>query len=389
LPTDAWLAEEAVGVSRDGAVTQVMLAGGGAHTCARTAQGQVACWGRNKYGELGLAGGDRWTPTLVPALTDIAAVAAAGGGGTGVSGHSCAIDTSGTVSCWGTNDWGQLGNGTIIPTLSSMPGRATPAAVTGLAGAVEVVAGMSHSCARKKDGTVWCWGRGDSGQLGTGNMQYQPAPVSVLGIADAVQIAAGADHTCARRIGGAISCWGRNAYGEVGTGDTLWAPVPVQVAGIPPAISVAAGNSVTCIVTAEGAAFCWGTDEFGQLGDGAGGHGIMSTAPLLLAGLRDVKKIGLGGASGCALLTSGKVMCWGSNAVGQLGRNDPSRALSPIEVTGVDAVVDLAVGSTNTCFVLRADGTLLSWGGNGNGQLGDGTAIDRWQPTAVLPLPTL
>lgn len=378
--------EAAVDASADG-LARVMLAGGGAHTCARTVARTVACWGRNTYGELGMDGGDRLTPTTVPGLSDVIAVAAGGGGGSGLSGHTCALTVPGTVFCWGANDWGQLGDGTTA--IVSAPGRAEPRAVAGLTGVVEVTAGIHHTCARKDDGTVWCWGRGDMGQLGIGKLVSVATPTPALNLSDAVQVVAGAYHTCTRRASGAVACWGRNAYGEAGTGDFFVAPTPVTVAGLPPAAFLAAGSSTTCVVVADGSALCWGDDEYGQLGDGAGGPQILSATPVPVPGLEQVARIGLAGASGCALLASGKVKCWGSNGVGQLGRTDMQRALTPVEVPGLDQVVDLVVGSANTAFAVRDDGTIWSWGGNGNGQLGDGSQKDRWQPTLVSPLPTM
>jgi alpha-tubulin suppressor-like RCC1 family protein len=332
----------------------VLVAGGGAHTCARSADDVVACWGSDRSGELGFDGPTQTTPTAVPSLGPTRALTAGGAGGSGNGGHTCAVDGSGAVLCWGANDFGQLGDGTRTA-------RATPAPVAGISGAIAIAAGRSHTCAIDGSGTV-------------------------PGAAGVEELAAGTDHTCARGAGGAVSCWGRNAYGEVGSGDRLTAPAPVSVAGLPPAVSIAAGGSASCAVAADGSARCWGDDQYGQLGDGAGGPGAFYPVPVLLTTNTPITKITLGGAHGCALRNDGTLTCWGSNAVGQLARNDVTFSASPLEVPNIGMANDIFAG-TSASFVVIEGGHITAWGANDSGQLGDGTMTNAFTPVPVLPLP--
>jgi alpha-tubulin suppressor-like RCC1 family protein len=249
------------------------LAAGAAHTCAVVGSGTkagVKCWGDNTYGQLGLgtvptaAPFGSPTPVSVPGLTNVAAVAAG-------AYFTCALMNDGSVQCWGANEAGQLGNGSVSPASSSAV--ATPAAVAGLSGAVAIRAGGSSACAAS-GGNVHCWGSNAAGQLGSSAGSPSPAPVlvpGVGGVVGAVEFAVGTAHACSE----AYFCWGDDLHGDLGDGKTSPSSAPVQVSGFPAGIRNSpvwtAGRDHTCIalsVLDGGAVLCWGGGARGQLGNG-------------------------------------------------------------------------------------------------------------------------
>lgn len=185
-----------------------------------------------------------------------------GAGGTGVGGggappaeaprgliavgfkHSCSRRADGTLRCWGNNVQGQVGNGL------SETSRTSPSAVQGVSDAVKVAVGSEHSCALQASGVVRCWGGNSFGQLGNGTTNSSLTSVSVLGVTDAVELASGDTHVCARRGNGRISCWGSSGFGQLGDGDASLPnkSTPVEVLGISDAVSIASGQSHTCAV---------------------------------------------------------------------------------------------------------------------------------------------
>lgn len=177
--------------------------------CALSPSGSLDCWGDNNYGELGdgtLVHRDK--PVRVRDLDDVTMVA--------LGPHqSCALRRSGKVACWGYDD-------------ATNAHRVRPMAVPSLDRAVEVVAGGGHACARRQDGSVWCWGWNHYGQLGDGTLKDRRRPIRVGGLSDVVELSAGDTHTCARRQDGSVWCWGNGWGGEDGAEDELLVPTPVR-----------------------------------------------------------------------------------------------------------------------------------------------------------------
>lgn len=241
-----------------GISTATGIGAGGEHSCAVLRGGTIQCWGFNGSGQIGDGTtGWRYAPVPVAGIDNAVAVS------TGSS-HTCALLTTGTVRCWGSNVSGQIGDGT------KGTARLTPAAVIGITNATAVTAGGSHTCALLSGGTGVCWGSNAFGQVGDGthSTDDRPTRVSVAGLAAALAIDAGWQHTCAVLTDGTAQCWGVNGLGQLGDGTDSTRYLPTPVTGLERAVGIAAGNGHTCAITTENQAFCWGGNDQGQLGDG-------------------------------------------------------------------------------------------------------------------------
>jgi alpha-tubulin suppressor-like RCC1 family protein len=188
------------------------------------------------------------------------------------SSHPCARKTDGTLWCWGANQYGQLGTGDTEP-------RASPVQIDpeNLGGNVDVVvAGAFHTCVTRTDSTMWCWGANQFGQLGVaGSMpRLVPVPLDFPDLAGGVPlVSAGGFHTCAAKTDGSLSCWGSNREGQLGSGTVENSATPLEVEADSFGRSTAvvyAGGAHTCARSSDSSLWCWGSNQFGQLGIGLG-----------------------------------------------------------------------------------------------------------------------
>ena len=327
----------------------------------------------------------------------------------GVGGaHTCVAKDSGTVSCWGLQTNGRLGNG---QTSGSSP---VPSQVSGLSGVKAISSGSEHGCALLVEGTVRCWGRNDFRHLGDGTITERSAPVRVLAsgteasspveLTGVTAISVGGGHACGLMLDGTVKCWGNNGSRQLGNTGPTAPDNTVTVPGISGAIGLATGHFFSCALLSTGAVRCWGNNANGQLGDGTT---TARTAPVrvLASGteanspveLTNVIAISANLSQACALMANGSVRCWGSNTQGQLGdgtttnRLNPVRVLasgtetgSPVELTGIAAINASGLGSSHAC-TLMIDTSMRCWGLNAQGQLGIGTtASPRPNPEQVL-----
>jgi alpha-tubulin suppressor-like RCC1 family protein len=247
-------------VAVSGLESVVGLVSGQFHLCAVVAAEGLACWGGNEGGQVGDGTySDRNKPVFPAGFGTIWYDGVVGTGGL----HTCAMMAGGSLSCWGANDQGQLGDGTTSS-------KNLPTAVGSLKASM-VAGGLGHTCAVAEGQALKCWGANDKGQLGNGTTSTMPAtaPAAVPGMDGGVElVAAGASHTCAVRSG-TLWCWGYNASGQLGDGTTEDRPSPVQVMDLPgKVVGAAAGMGFTCAITDDDRLWCWGENQHGQLGDG-------------------------------------------------------------------------------------------------------------------------
>jgi alpha-tubulin suppressor-like RCC1 family protein len=212
---------------------------GGSNTCATAADGRLLCWGSDDSGQLGDDGTEaRSTPAPVPGADGMVSVTIANNTQAGKkvpdmsnsAGFICGVrGRDGRVLCWGNNYTGQLGD-------RSRENRARPMPVPGIDDAIQVAAGDLHACALRRSGRVSCWGRNEFGAIGDGTMGprlIRFAPVDARSIEDAVGISVGGAHSCARRRDGTVLCWGVNNHSQLGDGSNVLHPAPFPVTGLP------------------------------------------------------------------------------------------------------------------------------------------------------------
>ena len=351
------------------------LATGDSHTCASLPDKTVRCWGDNTYGQLGTdwAVPRAYSPLAVSGVTNATAV-------TGSDAHTCALLSDSTVSCWGSNVSGQLGNGTTTDSF-------TPVAVTGLSGVTAITASHAredsygHTCALITGGTVECWGRNIDGQLGTGNTMDSYTPVPVTGLSGVTAVQAGGWHNCALLSTGKVWCWGNNAEGEMGIGTTATPQtVPVMNPYISNATAIAMGADFSCALLSNGTVWCWGNNGQGRLGNGTTTD---SYWPVQVTGITNAIAITAGRGHACAVLAGGAVQCWGDNSAAMLGNGTITSSYSPVTVTGLSNAVSLSSGSVHTCAKLT-DGTVQCWGDNAGAEIGPGSTTNSTTPATTL-----
>jgi len=229
--------------------------------------------------------------------------------------------------------------------------------------AVAIAAGEHHTCALSTAGVVYCWGSNAYGQLGDGTNTDSTTPVVVMGLTAGVSaLAMGAYHACALVTGG-VKCWGMNLHGQLGDGTTANRAEPVDVSGLTSGVAgVDAGSYHTCAVTTAGGVKCWGRNDHGQLGDET--SGTNRTTPVDVSGLTTgVATIGLGHEHSCAVTTPGGALkCWGWNGDGQVGDGTTANRLTPVTVSGLASnVAAVGPGGRHTCAVTTAGG-VKCWG---------------------------
>ena len=409
-------ADSSVPVQVEGIENTTAITAGNLHSCALSEDGTISCWGDNTYGQLGNGqSGDDWddrsadsaVPVEVAGITDATAITA---GGNRDHSHSCALHQDGTISCWGDNSYGQLGNGQsgyagessdpIVEDgdISCLPCEiesSLPVKVEGITNATAITAGSNHSCALHEDGTISCWGDNYGGQLGneqSGENAYSSVPVSVADITDATAITAGFEHSCALHQDGTISCWGYNGSNQLGSKQIVESSVPVGVIGITDATAITTGFRHSCALRESGAISCWGNNYYGQLGNGQSGpntYSLDSAAPVEVASITDAKAITAGGnwnnGHSCALHQDGTISCWGDNTYGQLGNGSEDNFSEPAKVIDITDATAVTTGSNHSC-ALHEDGTISCWGNNYSGQLGNrqsGPNTDSTMPVEV------
>lgn len=338
------------------------------HTLALMSDGSVKAWGSNQLGQLGNGTTvDSTIPVTVPGLGGPAVAIAAG------EFHSMALLADGTVKAWGYNTFGQLGNGNNISSN-------IPVAVTGLAGKVTAIAaGGLHSVALMEDGSVMAWGTA----ISNGTPHSSNVPVHVAGFSGkVVAISAGFIHSVALMSDGTVNVWGVNHAGQLGNNSTIDSSTSIPVTGLGgTATKIATGYCHTVVLLSDGSIKAWGYNGQGALGNGTY---LDSHMPVSVTGLGGVATaIAAGDFHSMALLSDGTIRTWGNNASGQLGNGTTSDSSLPVTVTGLDGTVTtISAGWSHSATI--SGSTVKIWGNNSYGQLGDGTSISSLVPIKAL-----
>lgn len=327
------------------------------HSCARRKTGDVLCWGKNTYGQLGNGG-----RSDSPRLSKVRGLKGATQVEVGRD-FSCALRGGGVV-CWGNNEDGQLGNGR-----GGSPGAMSldPVAVRGLKNARQLSLGEYHGCALTNDAKVKCWGNAENGQISDDTQRVFASPMTIDRLGPIKQIASGGNHVCALERNGKVKCWGRNTEGQLGDGKSGSRIKAVEVQGIRDGVALVSGDNHSCVTRKNGSVWCWGSNSDGQLGTKATAK--KHNTPIPIDGLQNVAQLAGGDRHSCARLKTGRVVCWGSNDQGQTGGPISGGRLKPGAVRGVGDAVDLSLGKGHSCAV-RKGGQVTCWGSNEHAALG-------------------
>jgi uncharacterized repeat protein (TIGR01451 family) len=355
------------------------IAAGRMHTASVRNDGTVWNWGTGSNGQLGdgnSGGGVAVaTPVQVAGLEEFTSVADG-------NGFVLALKSDGTVWAWGINSSGQLGDGTTTD-------RSRPVQTSGLTNVTAVAAGRFYSVALKADGTVWLWG--ECGGLGSTVSVTRTTPVQLTGISDVAAIAAGGGHVLMRKSDKTLWSVGANFSGQLGDGTTTLRPFPVQVLGLSNISRISAGEEFSMVVKEDGTVWAWGINRSGQLGPGGGSPNFdPHPNPLQVTGLPGGMTDIAAGQDFClGLAGDGTVWGWGNDSNFQTGQGTGvSDNPTPKQIPNFNGVAALAAGG-NHSVALKTDGSVWTWGGNSEGQLGDGTTTMHVAPKQVSSLPTV
>ncbi len=350
------------------AFAPVRLDAGADYSCILRG-GVTECWGSNQFGKLGdgttVVG--RSTPVVVLGGLTLETLAVG-------YHHACGLDSGGAAYCWGLNGAGTLGDGTTTD-------RPTPTAVAGGLVFKQLSANESHTCGITATGAAYCWGGNGFGQLGVAWPVFQSVtPIAVSTDLAFHSVATGGGHTCGLTEHGAAYCWGQNVSGQLGDGTTTqrFAPVPVQ--GDLTFVELVAGDIHTCGRTLAGKAYCWGGG--GKLGSGP--PPIDRSLPIEVLGDLSLQSLAAGAGHTCGITSTGAAYCWGANFYGQLGQPGDD-AQAPVEVSGGLTFAQLAGGGRHTCGLTTTEDAYC-WGDNFFGELGNGTTSETPSPTPVQVL---
>ncbi len=359
-----------------GLTSVVEVAGGGIHTLARTASGDLWAWGYNTEGQVGngaVTPAD--TGVLSPAKLAISNVTAIAAG----SIHSAALDGDGNVWAWGDNLRGSVGDNRTTESL--VPKRVMMGAL-----ATHVSAGGYHTMVLGRPrgpASALAAGSNGSGQLGDGSGVSSSLAIGVALSSGALQMAGGSRHSLAVLGDGTVAAWGDNASGQLGAAvPTAASPESVALPLEPGqrCVSVAAGREFSMALRSDGTVWTWGAGDRGQLGNGAA---ETEPLPAMVPGLASVVSIAAGWHHALAVTSNGDVWAWGDNRCGQLGR-PPSEApqATPARVQGVFSITHVAGGACHS-LARRAHGLVYAWGDGNRAQLGNESLRSDWRPARV------
>jgi alpha-tubulin suppressor-like RCC1 family protein len=351
----------------------------GAHSfsCGLETSGIAYCWGMNWDGQLGngtfMGGGPFTTPVRVSGSRTFTRLSAG-------HRHVCALAPDGAAFCWGSNVSHELGSG------GSADRYNTPQPVSGGIIFASISAGSDYSCGLTSGGEAWCWGTNNRGQLGDGTRTTRSAPTRVAGSQAFAIISTGQNHTCAVTTSGEPWCWGSNDWGQLGDGSRTDRLVPTSVGGSLTLSSIEAEGwwghgAASCGVAVDGTVRCWGFGAGCNFGT-SNCNTVDHLLPIVAAEGRTVTAVSHSGSGGCGLDTDGRSFCWGGNYSGEMGVGHTGERIGALHTDPgshaplpTDGGLTFATISkrTHTCGVTTA-GAAYCWGLHDYGALGDGNA---------------
>jgi alpha-tubulin suppressor-like RCC1 family protein len=287
--------------------------------------------------------------------------------------HTCALTGDGSAYCWGSNEYGQLGapSDTTCPRDElSVPCRLRPVLVTGGLVFRKISAGGRITCGLTLGDAVYCWGDNLHGSLGNPALRSSETPVAIAATGIFTDVAAGGEHACGLRSDGVLLCWGLNDFGQVGSQTSaLSAATPIAVNTQLRFVSATAGARRTCARQSDGATFCWGATWVITVN----GEDTMSaqTTPqrVLSAIAQRFISVAAGTNTTCGITSENRAFCWESSPAGGIGDGNEVGSQTPRAVSGDRRFVAISSGGVHTCGV-SDESRVWCWGGDARGQLG-------------------
>jgi len=330
---------------------------------------RLFAWGYNQYGRLGTDNTINYSSPVqeVSSSTNWSSVSAG-------NVYSAAIKTDGTLWAWGRNNSAQLGTDNTID--YSSPVQEVSNSTTWSS----VSAGDVHSAAIKTDGTLWAWGINAFGALGTDDVIYYSSPVQEVSNSTTwSSVSAGDEHSAAIKTDGTLWSWGRGNSAQLGVGDIVCYSSPVQeVSSSTNWSSVSAGDNYSVAIKTDGTLWSWGTNTYGQLGTG---NITASSSPRQeVSSSTTWSSVSSGGTHTSAIKTDGTLWGWGNNTLGRLGINNTIWASSPVQEVSSSTNWSSVSSGRYTTAAIKTDGTLWVWGQNNSGVLGTGDVVSYSSP---------
>lgn len=344
------------------------LAGGYFHSLGIQTDGSLWAWGSNTYGQLGDGTTtDRNIPTRIGTDVDWVYVTAG-------QAFSVGIKSNGTLWVWGRNNKGQLGNNTMALTT-------VPIQLGSDMNWETASAGYEYIIAKKTDDTLWSWGNDDLGQLGQMSIfSYIPTMITET---DWYMVTTGFQSSLGLKNNGTMWGWGSGANGCLADGNpTAGTDFPEQYQNNLNFKKITMGQSTVIGLKYDGTLWGWGANQAGGVGIGVVGPPGYILDITQIGADTSWQKVNMGRYDCKAIKTDGSLWTWGYNHVGQAGDGTTTIKSSPIQVGMGNQWFD-AVGGEQHTLAISQNRSLWAWGGNANGQLGDGTFTNKLTPTSI------